>query len=212
MVGTKVNVVLDWASVGYTIYQWQVDDDSGFTAPLLAEGTTTETFAQVTGLENAFQYYWRVRVIDPVFSPWSAPQSFTTVIGTAVSAPELLSPEAGATGVALTPTFQWGALGWATSYLIQVATDAGFTDLEIDETATVTAYQPADELDSGTTYYWRVKATSDTAESGWSVGLFTAGPVGDGEPTPYWVWVVIAIGAVLAVALLVLIIRTRRPV
>ena len=52
-------------------------------------------------------------------------------------------------------------------------------------------------------------------ESPWSdTGCFTTFTevVDEVAPTPWWVWVVIAIGAVLAVAVIVLIMRTRRPV
>ena len=215
MVGEEVNVVLEWEEVETTApvtYQWQVDDDSGFTAPLIDDDTTTETFAQVTDLENGFEYSWRVRVTEPVYSPWSGPYSFTTTITSGVAAPELLSPIAGAEGVALAPTFQWGGLGWASNYHIQVATDSAFSDVVIDEElGNVQAYQPASDLSKNTTYYWRVKATSDAAESNCNMGTFTTGPEA-GVGTPAWVWVVIVIGAILAIAVIVLIVRTRRPV
>lgn len=218
MAGEKVNVVLGWEAVASTAtvtYQWQVDDDSGFTEPVIAEGFTTETFAQVVDLENGFKYFWRARVFDPDYTSWSGPNSFTTTLTGGVGAPALESPSAGAIGVALRPTFEWSALGWADAYHIQVATESAFGSAVIDEElGNVQAYQPASDLDINTTYYWRVKATSDTAASGWSgTGVFTTGP----EPTPtdgipVWVWVVIGIGTILAVAVIVLIMVTRKPV
>lgn len=132
--------------------------------------------------------------------------SFTTVATPGTVAPELLSPSAGAEGVSSTPTFSWSSVAGATSYQIQVATSSDFSSTEIDETTSATAYQPGDELDNDT-YYWRVKADAD-----WSAtGVFTVGAM-PGAGTPAWVWVVIVIGALLVIAVIVLILRTRRAV
>jgi len=216
----KINIKLHWEAVASTAtvtYQWQVDNDCGFTEPVIAEGFTTETFAQVTNLENAFKYFWRVRVFDPDYTSWSQTRSFTTVASTitdVMTGPAGGSPAAGASGVPLRPLFSWSAFGGMTSYRIQVATDAGFSYVVIDETIDGTAYQPVTDLEMNTTYYWRVKATSDTAASGWSgTGVFTTGPEEvPAAGTPAWVWVVIVIGAILAIAVVVLIMVTRKPV
>jgi len=207
IINNKVQVPLSWADVGADTYEFQVATDRSFTSPITT--MTSDTSATVTGLESGVKYYWRVRATDPVLGAWSEAQSFTTVVSAEVEAPKLLSPVAGAEVADLTPAFSWSAIAWATNYQIQVATDSGFTDKVIDETTDATAYEPDDELESGTTYYWRVKATSDSKDSGWSASVFTAGPAP--EATPGWVWAVIAIGAVLLIAVLVLIMRTRRP-
>lgn len=214
LVGSKVNVTLTWAAVGSTVYEWQVDDDSLFTAPLVAQGTTSETFAQVTALEPQSTYCWRARVVDPVLGPWSGPYCFTTVSSVAVVAPELLNPPS-ETGVDADTGFQWTKLAWANSYYLQVATDSsyGAAYLVIDQTLAGQAYQPAVALDYSTTYYWHVKASNtDTgAESDWSGdGIFTTASGALPAGTPGWVWAVIGIGAVLLIAVIVLIMRTRR--
>ncbi|MBA7564660.1 hypothetical protein ES708_06323 [subsurface metagenome] len=104
----------------------------------------------------------------------------------------------------------------------------------------VTAYAYVGELPYSTPYYWRVKAVSgtvaagDLAESAWSTGVFITmdepvepTPPVEGPPvviepivevivppatpmTPGWIYAIIAVGAVLVIALLVLIVRTRR--
>ena len=220
MVGDNVNVIIDWEDVqssAAVTYQWQVSDDSGFTT-LVAEGFTTNGFAQVTGLENGFQYFWRVRVIWPVLSPWSPVDggySYTTVIGTETAAPKLEAPIAGATGVSLAPTFEWSALGWADSYQIQVSTDPSFDTVYIVVDVTLgdqQAYQSSTELVAGTTYFWHVKAMSATQASNWSAtGSFTTAFEPAAAGTPVWVWVLIVIGAILALVVIVLIVQTRRP-
>jgi hypothetical protein len=92
-------------------------------------------------------------------------------------------------------------------------------------------------LSYGTTYYWQVKAYNEGALIGVSpIGTFTTGATGpfcsaiDGlcfdtreeleahnaeitvrtDVTPFWVWIVIAIGAILVIVVIVLIFRTRR--
>jgi len=220
IVGEEVNVKLEWKDMSEVTsaavtYQWQVDGDGGFTAPLLYDDMTTETFAELADLENGFEYFWRVRVIEPVYSPWSGPNSFTTTITVELGAPMLESPEAGAENVALAPMFEWSSVAWADDYHIEVATDSSFSSTVIDETLSAQAYQPASDLEENTTYYWRVKGSSATQDSDWSAtGTFTTGPppAEEGAGTPAWVWVVIVIGAILAIAVIVLIVRTRRPV
>ena len=76
---------------------------------------------QLPELEPATTYYWRVRANEPVLSPWSDKWSFTTALGTETVAPQLLSPEAGATGMPLKPLFQWGATAGAESYELMVS-------------------------------------------------------------------------------------------
>jgi hypothetical protein len=92
------------------------------------------------------------------------------------------------------------------------------------------------DLEYDTEYFWRVRATTHTSavmgvESGWTMGVFRTRlepePPVVVEPTPppetpeiilpvaetpLYIWVVIGIGAVLVIAVIVLIVRTRRPV
>ena len=92
-------------------------------------------------------------------------------------------------------------------------------------------YALATPLEFSTTYWWRVRASTSTVkvageEGPWVVGIFTteAAPPPPPEPeppapppptpvaptTPAYIWVIIAIGAVLVVSVIVLIVRTRR--
>jgi hypothetical protein len=211
-----VSVDLTWGALDADIYEWQVDDDCGFTPPLVASGVTTETLVTVTGLEPDVSYCWRVRATEPYWSRWSSPSQFYTVIGAELVAPELLAPAAGATILETNPTFQWTAIGWADKYQIQVATSSAFgsADMVVNENlGDVQAYQAGKDLAEGT-YFWRVKASSSTSETEWSsTGTFTIAeslPGGDG--TDAWVWVLIVVGILLIILILVLIMRTRRPV
>jgi hypothetical protein len=155
--------------------------------------------------------------------------------------PELLSPAPGATGVALKPGFSWKAIPNASSYDFQLATDGAFTDILADEpglAGSQTSYGYTGTLERETTYFWRVKAMGGTGIDAWSTQWASAAfstmakeqpqptfpppvTVQEGDTviieqvdrdTPGWVWALIVIGAVLAIVVIVLIMRTRRLV
>jgi len=147
----------------------------------------------------------------------------------------IVSPAAGAMDVPLQPTFVWTAVEGATSYEIMASEYDDFSILEWSHTTDQNFY-PADEpFAYDTIYYWRVRA-AEPEEGAWAVGIFTteakAVPeeptvITVTEPAPpaevvtvevekeaaipnYLLWTIIGVGAVLVVALIVLIVRTRR--
>jgi len=75
----------------------------------------------------------------------------------------LSSPEDGATNTSLTETLAWQAEVNASSYVIQVASDAGFTSVVSSGIPTINSYE-ATNLEGGATYYWRVKASNSCNE------------------------------------------------
>lgn len=225
-------VVLSWEAVpGATEYEYEVALDAGFlskveVAPGVTTGTATGTVVDVDLWPNT-TYYWRVRVSAPLYSPQSEIWSFTTVLGPAAARPSLLSPTSGTTGecasdVSLQPVFQWSGLVDATAYELQVATSYDFsTGVVIDKTGAAalgpeTAFPCDVTLAYDTDYFWRVRALSGVNVSPWSdTGCFSTmeEPVpAAAEPIPGWVWALIAIGVIFAAAVIVLIMRTRRPV
>ncbi len=147
-----------------------------------------------------------------------------------------VAPQPGAQGVILSPSFQWNAADWATGYEFVLADNTGFTspikEFVGADALTTAVYALDTNLAYSTEYYWKVRAISDTSESIWATGVFTtmAKPVEAPAPvvveevpappapvlpiaeTPAYVWAIIAIGAVLVIALIVLIVRTRRAV
>jgi hypothetical protein len=183
--------------------------------------------------------YWRVRVYEcwPYRSLYSETWSFTTELKgsewnpfrTAEGFAGNVAPPPGATGVPLMPTFQWNSADWATGYEIQVALDDAFSSLVGSAKVTNSVWVMDVELKTLTVYFWRVRAFSDTSESEWAVGTFTTvGPPPPPPPappkptppvvippapapiTPIFIWVIIAIGGVLAIAVIVLIVVTRK--
>jgi len=184
------NVSLEWETLkGATKYKWQLDYETDFSSvPAEFEGDTQASSARLPALELATTYYWRVRATEPVLSPWSAKWSFTTSLGAGIVAPELYSPEAGASGVPLKPVFQWSAMAEADGYELLVSTNASFSNPIIvkigDYALPATAWQSDVSLEYGTTYYWKVRARSYSSYSDWSaVGAFTIEPP-PSQPSP----------------------------
>lgn len=86
-------------------------------------------------------------------------------------APTLASPADGATNVAATAALSWNPANGATSYTLQISTNAGFTAIVAERsniTSTSFSLGSITGLVSGTTYYWRVLATNAAGSSAYS--------------------------------------------
>jgi hypothetical protein len=278
--GTFALVNFSWPAVAYNNakYEFEVAFDKAFNNIASSlNNTTFKSYASNTDTVGTTQqlldltfipsngvaavplspgqtYFWRVRVDYPVFSNWSVPVQFSTVIvSDQISIVGRINPTNGATGVSVTPAITWGAVSGATGYDFKIATDAAFTAVVDSKTnVTSTVYAPATALKPNTTYFWEVRALNGTAPSDWVVSAFTTststqgttaptGPAPTTAPavqptitfvvptapaapitvivptqpaapvsTPAYVWVIIVIGAVLVIAVIVLIARTRR--
>jgi photosystem II stability/assembly factor-like uncharacterized protein len=172
------DVELDWETLsGATEYEWQLAEDADF-SDVSFEGDTGSSAKEVPPLEIATTYHWRVRATEPLLSPWSEEWSFTTATEEEVAGPELIKPEADATGVAIEPVFEWTAVAGAEGYELIVATEASLDDPVIlkagDYALTGTTWECNVKLNYDTTYYWKVRAIIGESYSGWSaVGTFT---------------------------------------
>jgi len=162
-----------------------------------------------------------------------------TVVQQPHAGPIILGPQGGATDASLRPGFAWAPISGATKYEFILATDAGLTKAIAGTPVTVSSpsWQPGEDLAYSTVYFWAVKAVEPT-ESPQSIGTFTtmAKAVAPAPPvtvkevpapiinipatptapaptpiTPAFIWAIVIIGAVLIIAVIVLIVRTRRP-
>jgi hypothetical protein len=201
-------------------YDYQVAYDTSF-GSIAVEGTINGS-QTAASLFLGEKFYWRVRVNGSVWSQWSETWTFTTPLGPASAKPVCMSPTEGLTGVIRTPALQWSSSVEATGFELMVAANCDWTNAIVNLTGSSalgseTAYQITTSLAEGTNYCWKVRAiNADTAtNSPWSdTGTFTTlvTPIVEEAGTPVWVWVVIALSAVLLVGVVVLIVRTRRPV
>jgi hypothetical protein len=200
---------------------------------------TTYTWDEVPTAYQGIPLYWRVRVNEqqPYRSNWSDKWSFSTQLTEAQWNPFVgdvdESPASGASDVPIRPSFAWNPADWATGYEFILAKDAAFSDTVVPKkTLTSTVYLCEQDLEYSTTYYWKVRAVSSASQSEWGVGVFTTmakpttppppvtpptptltvEPIITPQPIPSWMLItIIAIGAVLVIAVIVLIVRTRRP-
>ncbi|MBI2852822.1 MAG: hypothetical protein HYX84_06960 [Chloroflexi bacterium] len=171
------NVKLDWQTAkGVTKYEWQVDRNASFASGDNASaGETGGSSAVLPPLRMATTYYWRVRAIEPVLSPWSAKWSFTTILGGTATGPELYSPEAGLSRISRKPLFQWSVVPGAERYELMVSADISFQNPAIArDSLPATAWKSDVDLDYDTTYYWMVRGVGAGSHSSWSAtGVFT---------------------------------------
>jgi len=92
-----------------------------------------------------------------------------TVFPGAPDAATTSSPAHGETGVATTATLSWAAVTYATTYVVEVATNPSFATGTLVSTQTVNGTSAVVAgLQVETVYYWRVKAGNDCGNGAYS--------------------------------------------
>jgi photosystem II stability/assembly factor-like uncharacterized protein len=218
------NVVVSWTDLTIT----------GDPPSLFVDGTLDSGYYY---LECGMTYTWHVRMADTscecVHSPWSETWTFTVTVG-AADAIDLLAPTKGALDVPINNIgFSWTSVRNATSYSFVLSPNANLTGALVSQDMSTTAFNYVGPLDYSKAYYWQIIAWEDGTRLTTSpIGVFNtmAEPVEPTPPvvveqqpapvinipaaeeiTPTWIYAIIGIGAALAVVVIVLIVRTRRP-
>ncbi len=130
----------------------------------VAPGGTSAMTITTTGVATG-AYNIQVDGTDGVESTNS--QIFLTVLDGAPAAASLQSPPDAQIDASTIPQYTWDATS-GSSYEIQVATDAAFTDVIDMATGVSNANYNGVELQILTTYFWRVRAMNLCGEGGWS--------------------------------------------
>jgi CSLREA domain-containing protein len=166
------------AGTGHT-FQVQIDNQSTFASPERDVLTPVDELTYTADSLADAKYYWRVRAINSsnVAGPWSLVRAFT-LDNLPPAAPILTAPANNAFITVVRPTLTWKAVAGAKQIVVQVATDAGFTDLRVNKTLGPAAVSypltAAEALSYGATYYWRVQAVDAAGNaSPWSTAQFT---------------------------------------
>lgn len=97
----------------------------------------------------------------------------TLVVVASPTATTLSSPADGATAISTNAPLSWSTVSNATSYNVQVATDAAFSNIIVNQSGITTTNYTATGLSVLTTYYWRVTAVNDCGQATSAVFSFT---------------------------------------
>lgn len=172
-------------AIGYIVYRYNGQITFQAVSPQLA---ATARYFDDSALVSSYRYVYKIFAVAATgcVSQMGPYANVTTLAGACTTLPGVprmgySKPGNGATAVVLAPRLErWGTHAGdvvnATSFDVQVATDAGFTN--IVRSANTGCYcnywlvSPA--LASGTKYYWRVRSKNACGVSGWgSVFSFT---------------------------------------
>lgn len=170
---------LSWVSqAGVTGYDLLVSKNIDLSLPVVNTSTVGASYNYTT-LDNNTTYYWAVRSKDNEGTgPWSNTWSF----GTQIPAPTLLTPLNTATNVALVGNATWSAVAGATSYELQIATDAEFNNILFSQTGIVGTTGAYEDLLNNALHYWRVRAYKNEGAGFWS-STFTFTTMSLASPT-----------------------------
>ena len=170
-------------------------------------------------------YYWKVRSCtslegETIHSRWSPPMHFTVKACGAMEethlTPILQAPANGSQNVSQMPGFSWIGFPGTTKYEFILAEDPAMSKVVARAEVPTTAYRYTNTLEWGKTYFWQVRALepvpSEPAIATFTVATkpapqFVPTPI---RATPFWVWLLIAIFALLIVAIITLCLITRR--
>jgi predicted phage tail protein len=178
---------LDWrdstvpAGTTFQKYELQLAPDSGFASPTsvdIAGPVTISEYTPITDLNPNMKFYWRVRAYNTMgkFSNWSLVRSFRT----ALLPPAQTTPLDAENLLYNRPTFTWGAVDGATSYVIQISRNDLFKQLVLTTSLAPATFTPKTDLPANMTLYWRVQSRGVNGPSAWSAvqTVNTANPPG----------------------------------
>ena len=167
---------------------------------------------------------------DSSFLFGGAATSFTTTPTAPVYTVNLMPFDGQQNVIVENTPFAWDPVMGATSYLLQISTDSGFATILAEVTSDAEHLVLGITLDYSEAYYWRVRAVTATGFSTWVSSIFTteAEPVATviveegaapqitltvpSPETPAYIWAIIVVGGILTLAVIILIVRTRRVV
>jgi hypothetical protein len=177
-------------------YVFEVATDNAFATKVFSRAGVPpgngQTSVQLDRLEIGRAYFWRARAEDGANTGTFATSSFEIFPKPAVNAPVPVSPVNNEEVSTATPVMRahnatrTGPVG-GLGYEFQIAADQGFAQLRaaaiVPEGAGDTTFTSS-PLDSGGTFYWRVRASDGETASLWSATQVFRTAAGGSSPGP----------------------------
>lgn len=167
--GTSLSPVFSWSKVPNAVtYDLQISTSSSFSTTIVNQtGLNGTSFQSPRLLENQ-SYFWRVRARNTNGTgSYSTTGSFKTV--SLASVPGWVIPIRPTNGVTVNPVnivLEWENLPAADSYRVQLSTNSSFSSPIIDRSGISERFFNIPNLNSNTTYYWRVVGVNRSG-TGW---------------------------------------------
>ena len=150
-----------------SLYWFELSKNINSTSYLI-DSNLTSTSKLVSNLENATEYWWRVKSKNEAgWSELTTWRKFTTIVansGTVI----LQSPTNNAQINAFPITITWLKADLAESYTIEVSKVNNFSSIEFTSSKITDLNVSLNDVYQQTKYYWRVKAVNVGGESPWS--------------------------------------------
>lgn len=170
-VDVPTNPLFDWGAVsGAQSYHFQLSTDSEFNDTVISLVNHPESSYQATGLTPFNTYYWRVAAAGDIGSSlYSDAYQFSTGALTEIPhVPQLLSPANYAANQPRNVMLNWRSSYLADSYWVQVATNPFFSNIVFEAEGISDTFMETTLLPAGASFYWRVAAQNDYANSNFS--------------------------------------------
>lgn len=174
--GVYPDTVLVWSATPNAVsYSLEFSSSPDFDTDLLTVDGLRDTTYEVRGLTPGPRlYYWRVTAY---WAGGAGPSSDTWTFSTMINAPEAVFPENRATDVSGLPVeVRWTHLPTATAYDVEVSTNLAFQTIVTSQENVQDTVAFLDGLESGTRYFWHVRAKDADTFGLWSQrSQFTTG-------------------------------------
>jgi len=139
---------------GGNIYTIEVADNVNFNTLIITSPVSDTFLTPMVNLPIGL-IFWRVKSdLNATFSSVGQFEIVTDTLPFLISFP-------GFETINLRPTFSWFSVLNASTYKIEISTQANFNNVFITTPLAGTTYTPAIDLTDGTTYYWRVSSDLD---------------------------------------------------
>lgn len=172
-INVSINPTLKWSKVtDATSYNFQYSVNADMSVATQVE--VIDTSYSLTQLPEGKIYYWRAQAKNgSTLSSWSGIWNFKTEI-LSLATPSLSTPANGTTNASLNQQLAWQSIVNAASYNLEYSINSDMSNATSINTTSLN--YTLSNLNSTTTYYWRVQAKYELVLSNWSsIWSFTTG-------------------------------------